>query len=214
MGSSIIDQRPSFSGYYERPLNRVLFRWIDRRKVSIINRALSILPPNAIVIDVGCGSGRILQRVERVEDLRVACDHDPLLLRVARSRGLEPVLLDFEQPLPFSDCSVDAALSIDAIEHSTDPRLVLAELRRVLRPGGLAIVFTPPYDSVRWILSERLHGLVTGRPADHIAPFTRESLEWAVSRYFDDYRIGRTNANLTMYVLARKAGGPPREPTG
>lgn len=186
-------------------MNRVLFRWIDHRKVSIINRALRSLPPQSVIVDVGCGSGRILQRVNSSAELRVACDHDPQLLQVARSRGLAGVQLDFDGPLTFADGSIDAVLSIDAIEHSTDPRLVLAELRRVLRPGGLAIVFTPPYDSVRWILAERFHGLVTGRPADHIAPFTRESLEWAVSRLFDDYRIGRTNANLTMYVLARKA---------
>lgn len=187
-------------------MNRVLFRWIDRRKVSIINRALRSLRPGSIIVDVGCGSGRILQRVHTSAGLRVACDHDPELLQVVRSRGLAGVQLDFDGPLPFADGSIDTALSIDAIEHSTDPRLVLAELRRVLRPGGLAIVFTPPYDSVRWILAERFHGLVTGRPADHIAPFTRESFEWAVSRLFEDYRIGRTNSNLTMYAVARKAG--------
>lgn len=187
-------------------MNRVLFRWIDHRKIRIIDYALRSLPPESVIIDVGCGSGRILQRVHSSAELRVACDHDPQLLRLAHAHGLAGVQLDFDAPLPFPDGSVDAALSVDAIEHSIDPRSVLAELQRVLRPGGLAIVFTPPYDSVRWILAERFHGLVTGRPADHIAPFTRESLEWAVSRLFDDYQIGRTNANLTMYVLARKAG--------
>lgn len=192
----------------------MLFRWIDRRKVSVIRRELTTLPPDAVVLDMGCGSGRILQRVAGSDGVSVACDRDLLLLRVAQSRGLEAVRLDFDNKLPFSDCSVDAVLIVDAIEHSSNPHLVLGELRRVLRPGGLAAVFTPPYDSVRWILAERLHGLITGRPADHIAPFTRESLEWAVSRHFDNYRIGRTNGNLTMYVLARKAGGPTQGKTG
>ena len=201
----MVDQRPSFSGYYERPLNRVLFRWIDHRKVSVIQRELASLPCGAVVIDVGCGSGAILERLALPGNMKVAGDHDLGLLRVAQARGLFPVRFDFDAPLPFSDGSVDAALMIDTIEHTAEPRHALSELHRVLRPGGVAIVFTPPYDSVRWILAERFHSLITRRPADHISPFTRESFVWALSRSFGDFRTGRVNSNLSMWAVARKA---------
>ncbi len=206
-------QRPSFSGYYDRPIYRILFRWIDHRKVHVIRRVLATLPDAAVLIDIGCGSGGILRRVARPGDLAVAAEADPLLLGHARARGLIGVRADFEAPLPFADETVDLALMIDAIEHAVEPRRVLFELHRVLRPGGVAVVFTPPYDSVRWLLAERFHHLVTRRPADHISPFTEESLSWVITRRFGRCQLGRVNGNLSMYAIARKADRPARRET-
>jgi SAM-dependent methyltransferase len=200
----VVDLRPSFSGYYERPIYRILFRWIDHRKVAVIRRALAALPESAVLIDVGCGSGRILARVARQGDLAVAAERDLNLLCAARDHGLIPVSADFDAPLPVADGTVNAALMIDAIEHTWQPRQVIDELYRVLRPGGLLVVFTPPYDSVRWILAERFHRLITRRPADHVSPFTRESLDWAIGTRFEHFRLGRVNSNLSMYAIARK----------
>jgi SAM-dependent methyltransferase len=205
----LADQRPSFSGYYEHPFYRLLFRWIDFRKVHVIRRVLSELPHGAVVVDIGCGLGRILSRVVRPGDTALAADRDFHLAAAARARGLTPVGADFDSPLPFGDGTVDAAMMIDAIEHSENPRRIIDELHRVLRPGGVAIVFTPPHDSVRWILAVRFHHLVTRRPADHIAPFTEESLEWAIGRRFEDFRLGRVNSNLSLYAVARKQARSP-----
>lgn len=182
--------------------------------MAVIRRALAGLEGPALLIDVGCGSGRILARAARPGDLPVAADKDPRLLRVAAARGLRPVQVDFDLPLPFADESFDAALMIDTIEHVAEPRRALRELQRLLRPGGIAIVFTPPYDSVRWNLAERLHHLITGRPADHISPFTRESLAWAMASCFGHHRLGRVNWSLSMYAIARKPAGEGAGPTG
>lgn len=201
-----VELRPSFSEYYERPLYRILFRWIDYRKLAVIRHALATLHPNALLIDVGCGSGQILARVARAGDLACAVDRDLRLLHAAGRRGLQPIRTDFDLQLPFADGSFDAALMIDTIEHAVEPRRALEDVRRILRPGGIVVVFTPPYDSVRWILAERLHRLVTRRQADHISPFTRESLLWVMSTCFEELRIGRANAKLSMYAIGRKAG--------
>lgn len=182
--------------------------------MSLIRRELASLPDGAIVIDVGCGSGGILEQIALPGSTRVAGDHDLRLLRAAQARGLTPVQFNFDATLPFSDNSVDAALMIDTIEHTSEPHRALSELCRVLRPGGLAVVFTPPYDSVRWILAERFHLLITRRHADHISPFTRESFVWSLSRCFDDFRVGRVNSNLSMWAVARKAERKPSGATG
>jgi SAM-dependent methyltransferase len=210
----VVEQRPSFSEYYERPLYRILFRWIDRRKLTVIRRALATVNPDAVLIDVGCGSGRILARVARAGDLAVAADRDLRLLHAAGGCGLHPVRTDFDLSLPFADESIDAALLIDTIEHAVEPRRVLNDVRRVLRGGGIAVVFTPPYDSVRWILAERLHRLITGRRADHISPFTHESLSWAMAACFEDLRLGWVNGKLSMYAIGRKAPVTRAGPNG
>lgn len=197
--------RPSFSGYYDKPLYRLIFRWIDRRKIATIRAVVDRLPSPAVLLDLGCGSGEILARVARSGDLAIAMELNTELLGWAASRGLTPVCASFDQPLPIADASVDAALMIDAIEHTEHPHHVLRELSRVVRPDGRVVVFTPPYDSVRWILAERFHHVVTRRPADHVAPFTRESLNWAMTRTLDDVTVGRVNWNLTMFAI-----GSPR----
>ena len=49
--------------------------------------------------------------------------------------------------LPLRDASIDAVTANDAMEHFTDPGGVLAELARVVRPGGTLFVTFPPYRS-------------------------------------------------------------------
>lgn len=197
-------RRESFADYYDHPVHDRLFRWIDHRKVAVIRNAFAGLPPGARLLDLGCGSGAILARVARSGDLAVAGDLDLDLLGRADRRGSRPLRLDFDARLPIADHSLDGALIIDALEHADSPRHILDELHRALRPGGVLVVFTPPYDSLTWIAAERVHNLVTRRSSDHISPFTRESLAWAMGRRFSDVRIGTVNLGLSMYAVAVK----------
>jgi 2-polyprenyl-3-methyl-5-hydroxy-6-metoxy-1,4-benzoquinol methylase len=204
VNSAIEDQRPSFSDYYGRPKYQSLFRWIDRRKIHVIQRELTNLASEATIVDLGCGPGSILAKTRRDNDFPVAADHDPTLLANARLAGSTPLMLDLDADLPLASASIDVVLCTDVIEHIVEPGKVLAEISRVMRPGATVIIFTPPYDSVRWNLAEWLHRSITRRPADHISPFTGESLTWWMGRFFVDCRLGRVNANLSMYAIARK----------
>jgi len=196
--------RPRFDDYYRSPANTVLFRWIDRAKVRVIRRALAPLGPGATVLDLGAGGGGIPAALSRHGVGGVVClDHDLTLLGLCRHRGLAVAAADVERRLPFTDGGVDAVVMVDVIEHMEHPHRVMAEVRRVLRPGGVGVVFTPPYDSIRWLLAERAFRLVTGRDLDHIAPFTAESFTHLVGRHFGDARYGRTNFNLSMYAVIR-----------
>ena len=204
MADSILQPRESFSGYYDRPLNNALFRWIDLRKMGVIRRSFANLPPDSLLLDIGCGSGRIISRIKRPGDIAIAGDIDLTLLRSARDRGAHAVRLDFDIDLPLAGDSLDGALIIDALEHTESPRPILDELHRVLRPGGILVIFTPPYDSHTWIAAEKAHHLITRRRSDHISPFTRESLTYAVGRRFTRYKVGKVNLGLSMYAVAVK----------
>jgi SAM-dependent methyltransferase len=197
-------ERESFSGYYDRPVNDALFRWIDLRKISVIKKAFSELPPGAAILDLGCGAGSILARIARPGDTAVAGDLDLHLLGAASRRGSAPLRLDFDADLPFPDDVLHGAMIIDALEHTESPRRIIDELHRVLRAGGVLVVFTPPYDSHTWIAAEKIHNTVTRRRSDHISPFTRESLTYSVGRAFREFTIGRVNLGLSMYAVARK----------
>lgn len=75
---------------------------------------------------------------------------DGALVRVAQAAGLEARGfdaadgLDLEtDPLPLPDASVDVVTCVSLIEHLYDPARMLAEARRVLRPGGAIVLVTP-----------------------------------------------------------------------
>ena len=197
-------ERPRFDDYYRSQANTVLFRWIDRAKVRVIRRALAPLGPGATVLDLGAGGGAIPASLSRCGVEGVMClDHDVSLLELCRRRGLAVAAVDLEHRLPVVDHGVDGVVMVDVIEHMEHPRTVVAEIRRVIRPGGVGVIFTPPYDSIRWLLAERAFRAMTGRDLDHISPFTAESFRHLVQQHFTAARFGRTNCNLSMYAVVR-----------
>jgi SAM-dependent methyltransferase len=91
------------------------------------------------VLDVGCGAGSVAKAVKRERtDLEVlACDASQSALAAA---GEEPGGVEFRlspaEHLPFGDGEFDFVWIFDVLEHVESPDAVLAEVARVLRPGG------------------------------------------------------------------------------
>jgi SAM-dependent methyltransferase len=94
------------------------------------------------LLEVGCGQGVFLEAASRAGWRALGVEMLPELARVAREeRGLDVrtgELCDARLP----DASVDAAYMNEVIEHVVDPVALLGELRRVLRPGGIALLRT------------------------------------------------------------------------
>lgn len=87
-------------------------------------------------LDLGGGTGR---GASAIRPETVVVDAAPGMLRRARSKGHAAVAGDATR-LPVADDSVDAALVVDALHHMPDHPAVVAELSRVLRPGGVVVV--------------------------------------------------------------------------
>lgn len=107
------------------------------------------LAPDAVVVDVGCGTGAALRRVApRVPQGRlIGVDPVPRMLELARERASKDpngARLEFvEAPaerLPLDDDVADVVFAFDSIDHWQDPAAGLLEIRRVLRPGGRLVV--------------------------------------------------------------------------
>ncbi len=104
----------------------------------------ALLPRDWVVADLACGAGdvtvRLAPRVAKV----VAVDDSPEMLAAARrrARGLANVQLKRGDlaALPIADRSCDAALLLLALSHLDDPAAALAEMHRILVPGGCAVV--------------------------------------------------------------------------
>jgi SAM-dependent methyltransferase len=136
------------------------------------------LRPTDVVVDVGCAHGAhtvvAAARCRRVYGL----DYDARQLAVARrtaaARGAANAHFfawDVTRRFPFADGSLDAALFLDVIEHLRVA--VLAEIRRVLRPGGTLLVSAPNRDS-SWRRRLRAAGLFAYSDPDHKVEYARE----------------------------------------
>jgi malonyl-CoA O-methyltransferase len=96
------------------------------------------------VLDLGCGTGRHALRLAAAGASVTALDLSPGMLREARAKaGPLPIdfrLHDLTRPLPFPDGVFDLAVSGLVLEHLEDLDGFFRELRRVLKPGGRAVV--------------------------------------------------------------------------
>lgn len=136
--------------------------------------AVAVLPRGTI-LDIGCGVGE--ETVRLVGDGRnvIGIDYDPETAALARARGIGALCAD-GSVLPLATGTVDAVCSSHIIEHFVDPSGHVAEMARVLKPGGIACVVTP------------------NEPADfenpfHVHLFRPESLEELLSRHFEEVEI-------------------------
>jgi len=109
------------------------YKWI----VRLINPA-----PGTTLLDMSCGEAKIATLAERRGVRAVGVDLAPLPLRSARARGVQAVQGDCER-MPFPDARFDYVANIGSLEHYLRPELGMADMRRVLKPGGLACVMLP-----------------------------------------------------------------------
>lgn len=118
------------------------------------------------VLEVGCGTGLVLARIQRFARLAQGVDLSPGMLEHARARGLD-VCLGSASALPFPDRSFDVSCSFKVLAHVRPVALALREMARVVRPGGhiLAEFYNP------WSLRALLRRL---GPARRVARGVRE----------------------------------------
>lgn len=124
--------------------------FVARRELVVTLARRHVRSPAPTFVDVGCGTGataRALSSLGRV----IAVDASPLALRACASRGLRDLVLARAEAIPLASASVDAVVATDVVEHLDDDLAALAEFRRVLKPGGHAIVTVPAY---RFLWSE------------------------------------------------------------
>jgi ubiquinone/menaquinone biosynthesis C-methylase UbiE len=143
---------------------------IDDLEVELVDR----YGAGGDVLECGCGTGLILERIVGFARTAKAIDLSPGMLEAARARGLDVHEASITS-IPFADRSFDVTCCFKVLPHVQDVGRALAEMARVTRPGGVVLAeFYNPLSFrgfVKWI-----------GPAGSISHRTRES---AVYTRFD-----------------------------
>ncbi len=112
--------------------------WFERHDAAYISELLALRPFVPLTgrgLEIGVGSGRFAAPL----GVQVGIDPSPAMLDRARARGIE-VFEGIAEALPFADDSFDHALVVTTLCFVDSPEAMLAEARRVLRPGGILVI--------------------------------------------------------------------------
>ena len=104
------------------------------------------LPPTTRILDIGCGHGNLINRIQTGFTHAFGVDMDAESLSVARASATNAQFIYQDgTSLPFSDDSFDVVILSDVLEHvpRSQQRDVLLEARRVIRTGGKLILTVP-----------------------------------------------------------------------
>lgn len=98
--------------------------------------------PGRRVLDLGCRDGALTRAYLDGNEV-VGFDADREALAAAARLGIETHWADLDQPLEAPDASFDVVVAGELLEHLRDPQALVAEIRRVLRPGGTLVASVP-----------------------------------------------------------------------
>lgn len=107
------------------------------------------LPPDALLLDAGCGTGGFMAR--QAGRPMVGLEYNPAAAARAAQKSASPVVTGDVNAMPFADASFQAISSLDVLCHGgARPAEMLAELHRVLAPGGRLVLNLP---ALPWLSS-------------------------------------------------------------
>jgi SAM-dependent methyltransferase len=163
-----------------------------RRQARMLAGILQGFAGQAVIVDVGCGDGAALAVAAGNHPAHrfAGIDWSGDALRRAHALGLTVLRGSVSPRLPVADGAADVVIMSELIEHLVDPDGAVAEVRRVLRPGGSLLLSTPNLAAwynrgllalgIQPIFSEVSLRGVFGRPgrvvAGHLRLFTRRAL--------------------------------------
>lgn len=179
---------PAFGFRWLTPIYEPLLQLVIPYRVRtapIIDAIKSRSGRIGVLLDIGCGTGLLLRKLEHLADQLIGVDIDPAVLRFAEKKKIRKLRLfqGSASALPLEDDSVDVAVSRLMSHHLTreEKQQAFHEVYRVLVPGGLFVLadFGKPRNSLYRILALAMR---LGDPPDRI----RDNIEGLLPKLVEE----------------------------
>jgi len=129
--------------------------------------------PKGHLLEIGCGSGQILKKMQQMGWQVEGVDFDPSAVENAKRKGLQ-VHIGTLKSQNYPGNHFDVIVMSHFIEHVHDPLKILREAHRILKPGGQVVLVTPNNESLgHRLFKEAWRGLEAPR---HLYLFTLKAL--------------------------------------
>lgn len=150
---------------------------LDREYSELFRLVLARVPERARTLDVGCGVGNLSRLLRDQRQARVtALDFSTWACEQLTKDGFETVVSSLPR-IPLPDSVFDVAVATEVMEHLDRPERTLAEMVRVVKPGGIIMCSVP---------NDTLH---PHQELEHQQAFDRDSLAKMLRRHSQHYEI-------------------------
>jgi ubiquinone/menaquinone biosynthesis C-methylase UbiE len=169
MGTTQQDRRTRDDRHFDRWARRYERSWTQPLLFGPVHRSVVAalaprLPASAVILDIGCGTGRLLAQVRTALPSATLAGLDRSAGMAAAAHRLRPDLRierGTAETLPHADVCFDAVMTTISFHHWSDKTAALADVFRVLRPGGLfaltdvSVDDLPGWPRPLWALARR-----------------------------------------------------------
>lgn len=184
--------------YFHKGKAKYLERWNHRvaKCRRQLRACLEFVPRANRALDVGCSAGYVLAAAQSLGLEPVGVDYAAFASQMAHERGFASATASLTA-LPFQDASFDIVTAKHTLEHVDAPKTALAEVKRVLKPGGVTMIVVP--DATYWKATARAQ---TGRY------FVPTQLGWQHHVYYSVETLGRALRDAGFEVVAETKAVP------
>lgn len=146
--------------------------WWYKERRALLTRELRRLPAPGRALDIGAAGGGNTRVLRGHGWPALAVDYSAAAVEIARARGVDAMRADARE-LPVRSGACDLVTAFDVLEHIDEDYLVCAEIARVLRPGGTALI-SVPCDMALWSAHDEACG--------HMRRYSRSGLADVVQK--------------------------------
>jgi SAM-dependent methyltransferase len=175
--------------HYETLYRYELHHWWYRVRRELVHDILLNYFGNQThlrLVDIGCGTGALTKELERYGEC-TGIDFSEKALDFCRSRGVRDVQIGTVEATGFEANTFDVVLCLDVLEHIPNDTKGIAEIKRILKPGGVAIIFVPVFTFLWSVTDELSHHYRRYRLPELTEKFRTEDFVLLRKSYFNTF---------------------------
>jgi 2-polyprenyl-3-methyl-5-hydroxy-6-metoxy-1,4-benzoquinol methylase len=163
----------------------------DKEEIRRLNQVIihHVSEKAELILDVGCGNGWVakyfLPKRKKVVSMDISVTNPAKVLKESPGENHAAIVADAYH-LPFKKNTFDAIIASEIMEHVYDPKLFIANLMDVLKPGGRLIITTPYNEKIEYFLC--VHCNKPTPKHAHLHSFSEKNIAEFIPKEYTDYK--------------------------